>query len=87
VPINVSVGVQVGSRKMYRTSTRPIRYRFHAGSEGDPGLRLRTSQDEGHREDSQDGRGMCMLPVSENPHRNTVNDALTSDFPLPDDSQ
>ena len=41
-------------------------------SDGDPGLHLRTSQEEGHREDPQDGRGMYMLPVSENPYENTT---------------
>jgi hypothetical protein len=53
---------------------------------GNPGLHLRTSQEEGRRENSQDGRGMCMLPVSENPHGNTVNDALTLDYFPPRDT-
>jgi hypothetical protein len=55
--------------------------------DGDRRLRLRTKQEEGHRDDSQDGRGMCVLPVSENPHGHTMNDTLISDFPPPGDSQ
>ena len=53
---------------------------------GSPGLYLRTSQEKRHWGDSRDGRGVCMLQVSEN-HTETLKRGANIQRPPPDDSQ